>query len=323
MKYSFSLATVPPSPAAQWYWNEISEMAGVCGYEGMEIPFEAWSFNGGRGGAPICAEAIRTKFGSVARYVDFLRGCGLSGLSGLHISAQNVLATMLEYNVPRERIHEKLYELARETIGVLSEGGSDCLVLSPSPMLALLRGVYAGSDMLAAYPEEIKKTVVRIADAARAAGIRLYIRNEFWGLLRGARVADFLRELPDHVGFSPDLAQLHIAGADTAGLIRAFAGRLGCVKFSDSFFIDKIGCYATDTPEYPQQGMAQRVYCGLGNGDVELAGLFRALADTGYDDWIVLESKDSFNVEKALMKMQAFRRRRFDPILAERRKVNG
>ena len=59
MKYSFSLGTTScATNLALWYWNELSEMIGVCGYDGIEIPFQAWSFNGGRGAAPVCAAAI-------------------------------------------------------------------------------------------------------------------------------------------------------------------------------------------------------------------------------------------------------------------------
>jgi len=320
MKFSFSLATTRGG-LALWYWNELSEMIGVCAYDGIEIPFQAWSFNGGRGAAPVCAEAIRTKFGSVKNYDDFLRGCGIKeGLGGLHISAGNIISTMMEYNVPREKVYDRTLELAKETIEVLAEAGSTELVFSPSPMCAVFDRVFAGSDITEeSYLEEMAKVVSSMGELAKASGIKLSLRNEFYGLLRGDKIVDFMDKVSDDVCYSPDLAQLHIAGADTEALIRKYAGRLGSVKLNDTFFVDTVGCYATRTPENPQVGENQRVYCSFGNGDVDIAGLFNTLVETGFDEWVVMESKNAFNVEKMIMRMQAYRKKSLDPILAERR----
>ena len=57
--------------------------------------------------------------------------------------------------------------------------------------------------------------------------------------------------------------------------------------------------------------MQQRVYCTFGNGDVDKVGAYHALVDAGYDDWMVMESKEAFEVEKTMMKMQAFQRKFF------------
>ena len=313
MKYSFSLGTTSCGPQlALWYWNEISEMVGVCGYDGMEIPFEAWSFNGGRGAAPICAEAIRTKFGSVANYQAFLQECGIAeGLSGLHITAQNILMTMLSDNVPREKYFERTLALAEETIGVLREAGSKDLVYSPSPMFGLFHGIFQGTDIIDGYEEKIADTIITIAEMAAADGIKLSLRNEFYGLFRGERIDSLMEKLPASVCYSPDLAQLYIAGADPVGMVRKYAGRLGSVKMDDTEFVDTVGCFATALPEAPQEGEKQRVYCTFGNGNVDKVGAYQALQEAGYDEWIVMESKEAFNVEKTMMKMQAFRKKYF------------
>ena len=313
MKYSFSLGTTSCGPQlALWYWNEISEMVGVCGYDGMEIPFEAWSFNGGRGAAPICAEAIRTKFGSVANYQAFLQECGIAeGLSGLHISAQNVLMTMLEDNTPREQYFDRTLALAEETIGVLREAGSRDLIYSPSPMFGMFHGIFHGTDIIDGYEDKIADTIIKIAEMAEADGIKLSLRNEFYGLFRGTLIDSLMEKLPASVCYSPDLAQLYIAGADPVAMVKKYAGRLGSVKMDDTDFVDKVGCFATALPEAPQEGEKQRVYCTFGNGNVDKAGAYQALKDAGYDEWIVMESKEAFNIEKTMMKMQAFRRKFF------------
>lgn len=313
MKYSFSLGTTScASYLALWYWNEMCEMAGVCGYDGMEIPFQAWSFNGGRGAAPICAEAIRSKYGSAGNYQRFLQECGIrDGLSGLHITAQNILMTMLDENVPREQFFDRTMALAQETIEVLAEAGSKHLIVSPSPMFGMTQGVFHGSDILDSFEDRMAETMIKISEAAAKAGIQVSVRNEFYGLFRGELVDALMEKLPETVLYSPDLAQLHIAGADPVSMIQKYAGRLGCVKMDDTEFVDKTGCFATPLPEAPQEGMQQRVYCTFGNGDVDKVGAYHALVDAGYDDWMVMESKEAFEVEKTMMKMQAFQRKFF------------
>lgn len=313
MKYSFSLGTTScASYLALWYWNEICEMTGVCGYDGIEIPFQAWSFNGGRGAAPICAEAIRSKYGSAENYQRFLQECGIrNGLSGLHISAQNILMTMLEENVSREKFFERTIALAEETIEVLAETGSKNLIFSPSPAFGMTQGVFHGSEILASYEDKMADTIIKIAEMAQKEGIRVSVRNEFYGLFRGELINSLMEKLPESVSYSPDLAQLHIAGVDPISMIQRYAGRISCIKMDDTEFVDTDGCFATPLPEAPQEGIHQRVYCTFGNGDVDKVGAYRALVDAGFDEWIVMESKEAFEVEKTMMKMQAFKRKFF------------
>ena len=94
-------------------------------------------------------------------------------------------------------------------------------------------------------------------------------------------------------------------------MVKKYAGRLGSVKMDDTEFVDTVGCFATALPEAPQEGEKQRVYCTFGNGNVDKVGAYQALKDAGYDEWIVMESKEAFNVEKTMMKMQAFRKKYF------------
>ncbi len=313
MKYSFSLGTTScASYLALWYWNELCEMVGVCGYDGIEIPFQAWSFNGGRGAAPVCAEAIRSKYGSAANYQKFLQECGIrDGLSGLHITAQNILMTMLDENVPREQFFDRILNLAEETIRVLAEAGSKNLIFSPSPMFGMTQGIFHGSNILDSYEDRMAETIMKMEEMAAKEAISVSVRNEFYGLFRGELVDTLMDKLPKTVLYSPDLAQLHIAGCDPVSMIQKYAGRLGNVKMNDSEFVDTEGYFATPLPEAPQEGTHQRVYCTFGNGDVDKVGAYQALVNAGYDDWIVMESKEAFEIEKTMMKMQAFKRKFF------------
>lgn len=317
MKYSFSLGTTGQSSAAAlWYWNGINEMLGVCCYDGLEIPFQAWSFNGGRGAAPVCAEAIRTKYGDGGKYNDYLKKVGIKdGLSGLHITAQNIIGTMMEYNIPAPALFGRIMDLAKETIDVLAEAGSKNLIFSPSPMISTLNAVW-GTDY-ASYTEKMAETIIAINEIAKEKGIQVSLRNEFYGIYRGTGIDALMDKLPADVCYSPDTAHLFIAGADAVEMVKKYEGRLACVKFSDTFYQDTTNSYCTARAESPQEGTNQRVYCTLGNGKVDFDGIFKALVAGGYDGWITLETRKAFNVEKTMMIMQVYRKKHFDPILAE------
>ena len=158
---------------------------------------------------------------------------------------------------------------------------------------------------------EMAETITKIDEIAAKEGISVSVRNEFYGLFRGELVNSLMDKLPKSVLYSPDLAQLYIAGADPNAMIKKYAGRLGSVKMDDTEFVDTNGCFAVPLPEMPQEGMHQRVYCTFGNGNVDKVGAYKALLEAGYDDWIVMESKEAFEIEKTMMKMQAFKRKHF------------
>ncbi len=308
MKRSFCFDTVSGT-GQKWFWDEVAEMTGACGYDSVEIPFSAWTFNAGRSGAPLCAVAIRTKFGNVKNYEDFLENSKIpGGISSIYINADNVLSTMFEYNTEPQHIFEKIVELGKETVDVLAEAGGKAVIIDPSPKIATMRRVYGKmteEERVAWYFDGAAKAVNEIADYAEGFGVKTYVRNCFFGYMRGSEVEKFMALVNDKVGFSPDLNQLYIAGADAAALIEKFAGRVDYMKCNDSFYKDELHYFDTNTPEAPAEGNHQRVYCDLGNGDVDVPGAYKAFKKAG-GETLCLSSKASFNFIKAMIKMQVY-----------------
>ncbi len=315
MKRSFSLSTIGRGSAQKWFWDEVVEMIGACGYDGIEIPFTVWTFNAGRSGAPLCAVAIRTKFGSVKNYVDFLHASRVvDGISSIYISVDNVLETMFEYNVPQDKIFERTVEHGKETAEVLAEAGSKALIISPSPKIATMRSTYSDmseEDRVSWFMDNIAVAINDVAAFAKSMGVDTYIRNDFWGYARGNNVIGLMDRLDSGIGFSPDLAQLEIAGVSAEELIDKYAGRVGYFKACDTFYKDELGYFEKHNPEYPAEGNNQRVYCDLGNGNVNVPSAYKAFAKAG-GDWVVLDSRDSFNYVKALVKMQVYANKHFE-----------
>ena len=301
MKRAFCFDTVSGT-GQKWFWDEVAEMTGACGYDSVEIPWSAWTFNAGRSGAPLCKVAVETKFGSVANYAAFLKECLIKeAISSIYINADNVVSTMFEYNTEPEHFFEKLVELGNDTIDGLVEAGGKALIVDPSPKIATANRLFnKGEDW---FVENCAKAINTIAEYGADKGIKVYVRNCFYGLLRGNNIEKFMALVDAKVGFSPDLNQLYIAGADAAELIAKFAGRVDYMKCNDTFYKDEFEYYKTNTPEAPAKGMHQRVYCDLGNGDVDLASAYKAFKAAG-GNTLCLSSKASFNYVKAMIKMQ-------------------
>jgi sugar phosphate isomerase/epimerase len=251
----------------------------------------------------------------VKNYVDFLHASRVvDGISSIYISVDNVLETMFGYNVPQDKIFERTVEHGKETAEVLAEAGSKALIISPSPKIATMRSTYSDmseEDRVSWFMDNIAVAINDVAAFAKSMGVDTYIRNDFWGYARGNNVIGLMDRLDSGIGFSPDLAQLEIAGVSAEELIDKYAGRVGYFKACDTFYKDELGYFEKHNPEYPAEGNNQRVYCDLGNGNVNVPSAYKAFAKAG-GDWVVLDSRDSFNYVKALVKMQVYANKHFE-----------
>lgn len=72
------------------------------------------------------------------------------------------------------------------------------------------------------------------------------------------------------IGFCPDTAHLAAAGGDPAELIRRYADRISYVHLKDAR-LDPLA------------------FVPVGEGDLDVDGIFRALDDIGFDGWLTLE----------------------------------
>jgi|GEM_PF-360494 len=295
------------------YWVELYRLIAAAGFKGVELPYNPFmtdgiAFNMGRSGMPINRYSIETKYGSVRDFVDLLRESGIDEITGVHVSANDAMIEVISAFRQPEHLFGLIEQAVAEAIEFLAECGGRNLVLSPTPEIGLADrhfGSGAGDRGYApGFLAEIAKLVNRLGEAAAARGIQLSVRNEFWSLIRGREIDAFLERLdPHYVAYSPDLAHLAIADADPAEVVRRHRDRLSAVRFSDTFFRDVERNFEKPNPEIPIAG-PQRVFCDLGDGRVDIAGVYRVLKESGYDGWVICESKKTLNVHKALLKMR-------------------
>jgi inosose dehydratase len=293
------------------YWVELYQLIAAAGFKGIEMPYNPFmtdgiAFNMGRSGMPINRYSIETKYGSVRDFVELLRESGIEEITGVHVSANDAMIEVISTFRKPDELFGMIERAVMEAVEFLAECGGRNLVLSPTPEIGLADRHFGGKDgaYVSGFLARTAELVNRLGEAASSAGIRLSVRNEFWSLVRGGGIDKFLGQLdPRHVAYSPDIAHLAIADADPAEVVRRHRDRLSAVRFSDTFFQDVERNFEKPNPEIPVVG-PQRVFCDLGDGRVDIAGVYRVLKESGYDEWVICESKKTLNVYKALLKLR-------------------
>ena len=118
---------------------------------------------------------------------------------------------------------------------------------------------------------------------------------------------DFISKLDSSVvSYTPDPAHLFAAGADYLAYFKKYAGQMTGAYFTDTKFKDKQEAYKTISPEFPQDGEAQRVYWDLGYGDIDFKEIMKVLKDNNFNGPVILESKYSLDIPKGILRLRTF-----------------
>ena len=294
--------------AAKWYWDELTDMFAAAGFKSVMIPMVPNTENVSRNGAPICTASIRTRFGSPKGYLEYLNDKGIENVEVIGVSAQAMYNSLFETGLSMDRFYEGFYDYAMDCAKALKELGGSTLLLSPTPGIGFLELEFKGDqERISKFCCEAAECMNKIGASCKEIGIKAVIRNEFWTLMRGDAVQDFLKLLDaEAVTYAPDPAHLSIAGADYLGIFKEYAGQAEAVCFTDTCFTDEQGAYRTISPEFPQDGKAQRVYWDLGFGSMDFDAIYRILKEAGFDGPVVLDSHYSLDIPKGILRMRTF-----------------
>jgi sugar phosphate isomerase/epimerase len=289
------------------FWDEILDMIGTSGFTAIEIPMVPDDFNSARSGAPICVGELNGKYGSPEGFLADLNYRGIDKVCSMSISAQSMWANMQDRGVPIEELYPELYAHAENVLDALSRVGGEALIVTPTPCIGDLNLAFGGDkscfDKLA---HECFETINKISKKSAEYGIRTYIRNDFWCLAHGDMADAFLAELDPSVGYAIDLAHLNISKVDALEKIKKFKDRIGFIRFSDTRYVDEINNFANRAPEYPQTGRFQRCFCDVGYGNVDLKGVYALLNELGYQGTVVLESKNTLDCPRGILRAKTF-----------------
>ncbi|MDL2293011.1 sugar phosphate isomerase/epimerase [Ruminococcaceae bacterium OttesenSCG-928-D13] len=290
------------------FWVDYFKFIAAAGFKGIELPFNPFggdpmAFETGRCGIPLSAGAIQAKYGSPDEFLAFLNDVGIEKVVSIHMNANDV---QLEANVrgySRKLYFELLEEMGLAAVAHAASLKAECLVVSPSPELGWLNKYGIAEDDVE-FEDATVVVLNTVAKAAKGAGIALALKAEYWSFFRGKRLAGLQNSVAGAL-MAPDLAHLQIAGDPVTAVVKAHAHETACLHLCDTAFKDTVGNYARINAEIPVDG-AQKVFCDLGEGDVDLLGAMKALKDSGYDGWVIAEQRKTPDVYRGLLKMRWF-----------------
>lgn len=294
--------------AAKWYWDELTDMFAAAGFGSVMIPMLPNTENVSRNGAPICTASIKTRFGSPEAYLRYLNDKGIDNVEAITISAQSQYNSLFETGLPIEQFFDEFYHHAEDTVEALLQFEGSTLLVSPTPGIGFLNQIFGGDHILIEkFLADAAECMNRIGEQCKKNGINLGVKNEYWTLVRGAAIDEFMKHVDtDLVTYAPDPAHLHIAGEDPVKYFETYAGQAKVVCFTDTKFVDELGVYQTISPEYPQEGRLQRVYYDLGFGDMNFEKIYEILKTADFAGSVILDSKYSLDIAKGILRMRTF-----------------
>ena len=181
-------------------------------------------------------------------------------------------------------------------LGLAGELGCDYVTVSASPEYCTMGALL---DKKAELLDALAAALGELAD--EAGDIKLCVRNEFWGILRGAGMHDFMAKVDKRVGYCVDLAHIKIAGEDPAEFIRKAGDRVGVVILTDTCFEDKDEVWKGPAPAFPRTGATQ-VFKDLSQGSVDLCAVFAALKEVGFDGWATVDNRQTRQVSRGILR---------------------
>jgi len=293
----------------KYYWDELYTLVAAGGFHEIETPYDPmWAF-GGRAGVPLVYGNIKAKDGTAESYLRRLNAAGIERVLGVHYMPGMFFngASPTSPGANLDGYVGALLHFGEEAVDYVADIGGDYVTMSATPKIGDLEHAY-GADFEAGCAAVLKATaaaVEKLAERANARGVKFCLKNEFWGLLRGEAVVDFVKGLNEKVWLDLDSAELAIAGVDPAAFARAHAAEIGVVHYSDTAFVDDQACYRQRNPEFPAV-RASKVYRDLGDGKLDFAALERALTEGGYAGAAVVGCRDSYDVCRSILRARSY-----------------
>ena len=329
----------------KYYWDEVCTLICGAGFKDIEIPYEPkWDF-GGRSGIPRTLRSITTKFGTVSQYMEILKHIGIDKISCIHLDPSMFCSGSMDMyfgameHFAREAID--FCEMAKVPVFTLTatppiatvralvgntdgagaastvDGGTTGGAAAASTVgggtAAGTASLDAGASMPSAdttFLEKNSAVIARLAAYAASKNVTFCLKNEFWSLVRGQKLADYVKSIRSQYPDAPvmidaDTANLAIVGTDPAAFIREQAGLIGAVHFSDTAFVDDCGAYASPSPEFPA-GRATQIFKDLGQGNVDFPDIYKALETMDFKGPVVINAKQTRDFSRALLRARYY-----------------
>lgn len=289
---------------SKYYWEKLYPLIVAAGFSGVEIPYDPyWMFRGGSG-VPMMKYCIEVKYKTVDNYLDFLRKQGIEKVAGIHFDLN-----MFMRNDNLNFYFGASGHFAGEAVRYAGELGCDYINITPTPKYGLVRHYHSKYFEKPEWKNDFLKRTAEMINAlveiAEKHSVTLVLRNEYWSLLRGDQVLDFLANLDDSVRLDLDPAHLAITGQNPAEQVTNRANLIGTAHLTDTAFVDEDEIWKTPNPEYPET-RATQVFRDLGFGNLDLDSFYRALETIGYEGWAICSCRQTRDPMRALLRSRSY-----------------
>ncbi|MCQ2557968.1 MAG: sugar phosphate isomerase/epimerase [Oscillospiraceae bacterium] len=295
MKTAFSLDTVntryqEPNRnrvESKYYWEELFTLISAGGFDAIEMPYDS-GFMGARCAYPFSKVVLDVKFGGVDGFKQDLAGKGISKVAGLQFTPR-AAGSVEEY------VKGFVFGV-KGMIGHAKLLGCDYVIASVSPEIASMGALLDKKDELL---DALAAELPALAD--EAGDIKICLRNEYWGILRGTAMQDFMKKVDSRICYCVDLANLKIAEACPFCFIKEAGNRIGCVTLTDTSFVDEYECYKDNNPQFPAK-QATQVFKDLGEGSIDIKGIVALLKEIGFDGWMTVSNRQTRQVSRGILR---------------------
>ena len=308
MKLSFSTEVVDLENQApnrnkresKYFWDELNHLIAAGGFTSIEISYEPkWDF-GGRSGIPRSRRSMTIKFGTVANYVKYLRENGITdGISCIHMNPSIFASPGILPMFLGATAH-----YMDEAIETAAEAGCSVVTLSVTPPYYASQKLI-GDGTCEEFLNALAGMITELAGKADEKGIVLCLKNEYWTLLRGGKIAEFMEKVPSSVKIDADTANLKIAGESPAEFIRKYAERIGVIHITDTAFEDDQEAWKSALPEFPPKA-ATKVFRDPGDGTIDFSIIFKEIKDAGIDVPVIINPRNSFDISRSILRSRWF-----------------
>lgn len=289
---------------SKYYWEELYPLIVAAGFNGVEIPFDPyWMFRGGSG-VPMMKYCIEVKYLSVGNYLEHLRSQGIQKVAGIHFDPN-----MFMRNSSLDFYFGAAGYFASEAVKYALDLGCDYISLSPTPKYGLIKHYHPQlahtPGWLESFLQKTAEMINRLAEIAKTGNLKIALRNEYWSLLRGNNILEFIGQLDNSLHLDADAAHIAISGQNPAEWVGSNASLIGVAHLTDTAFVDENEIWKTPNPEYPET-RATQVFRDLGFGSLDLKAFCQSLEAASFDGWVILSCRQTKDPMRALLRSRSF-----------------
>ena len=290
---------------SKYFWDELYTLVSAANFKNIEIPYEPkWDF-GGRSGIPRSTRSINIKFRDPQNYLTALNNSGIEKITGVYFDPSFFLNDNLD------NYFNAFSHFATEAIDFASSVSASYVTLTPTPCIGELNKIYTknDNDNWKSFSHDIlhktREILTKLVKYAKNKNIVLCIKNEYWSLLRGKKVIDFLKSFDSNIKLDIDTANLAIANTNPCSIISNYPELIGCVHFTDTAFVDKDAVYRQVMPEFPSNNATQ-IFRDIGHGNIDFPTIISKLNEINYAGYVIFNCKQTRNIYRALLRTRHY-----------------